>query len=135
MAFLTVLLPLLRPHHRIQEICFQGPISNDAEIAFLEDELGYTVLETPHAFDKITTETFVFAPYVPEQIVAEALERAHPALYIGNDIDERIQQLRTRGPSRLCGLEVGTESRIPMMETYARFRGTLDVFCGYLTPG
>lgn len=124
MAFLTVLLK----RHGIQEVYIQDPIYNDAEIAFLRDELGYTVLETPHAFDKTTTETFVFAPYVPDHIVAEALERAHPALYIGNNIDERIQKLRTRGPSRLLGVEVGTKSGVPMVETYARFGEMVDVW-------
>lgn len=128
MAFLTVLLPLLRKHHDIQEVYFQDPTYNDAEISFLQDKLGYTVLETPQAFDKITTETFVFAPYVPEHIVAEALERAHPALYIGNNIDERVEKLRTRGPTRLWGVEMGTESGVPMVETYARFGEMVDVW-------
>ena len=128
MAFLTALLSLLRKRHENLEVYIQDPIYKDAEIAFLRDRLNYTVLQTPQAFDKITTETFVFAPYVAEDLVAEALEKAHPALYIGNNVDERIEKLKKLGPAHSGDVEVGTRSGVPMVDTYQRFGERVDLW-------
>ena len=46
----------------------------------------------------VEASTFIFAPCVHEVDVAEGLERAHPALYIGNDVAKHMARIREQGP-------------------------------------
>ncbi|CAD6591490.1 MAG: hypothetical protein ASARMPRED_005412 [Alectoria sarmentosa] len=126
LAFLAVLLKLLGKRHAIQEVYVQDPLYNDMETSFLQTHLGYTVLDTPRAFDKVTPSTFLFAPRVHGVDVAEALERALPALYVGNDVDGHMAMLREEGPGVRWGVEAGTESGVPMLDTFEQFRERVD---------
>ena len=126
MAFLVTLLQLLGKRHAIQEVYVQDPIYNDAEVSFLRDHLGYTVLRTPEAFNRVTASTLVFAPRVHMADTAEALERAHPALYIGNEIEVSMEHLRKEGEQTKYGRPGGTVSGIPVLETLGRFRAEVD---------
>ena len=126
MAFLVTLLQLLRKRHAIQEVYIQDPDYNEVEVSFLQDHLGFTVLETPNAFDKVTASTFLFAPRVHMAVTAEALERAHPALYIGNDIEVDMRYLREEGEGIGYGKPGSTVSGVPILETLGRFREEVD---------
>jgi len=75
--------------HTIREVIFQDPIFDALDHAVLAS-LGYTVLEDPEAFSKISNQTFVFAPHLEFGAYATALEGAMPALCIGNDMDEYL---------------------------------------------
>lgn len=55
------------------------------DIALLES-LGYTVIETPGAFEHMTANTFLFDPHVDWKITVRALNVADPCLRIGNMI-------------------------------------------------
>lgn len=58
---------------------------NHIDIGVLET-LGFTILETPDAFQKMTRETFLFDPHLEWKHTARALDVAHPCLRIGNMI-------------------------------------------------
>lgn len=72
--------------HRIQEIVFQDPIFNSVDVAVLQS-LGYTVVETPDAFSKLNSTTFLFAPHLECFNYATALEAATPVLSVGSDLE------------------------------------------------
>lgn len=71
--------------HQIQEIIFQDPIFTPLDQTVLKS-LGYTVVETPHAFSKLNDTTFLFAPHLECLHYATALEVATPALSVGSDV-------------------------------------------------
>ena len=77
------MLRILRERHHIREIFIQDPefVKNDK--LFLQSH-GFTVLEHPAACDKMSTSTFLFAPYLGYHVLTQALQVAFPALYIGN---------------------------------------------------
>ena len=70
--------------HHIQEIIFQDPIFTPLDQTILKS-LGYTVVETPHAFSRLNDTTFLFAPHLECLHYATALEVATPALSVGSD--------------------------------------------------
>lgn len=53
--------------------------------------LGYTVLERPYAMDKVSEDTFLFAPHLDFRIIAVALTIAHPSLYMGSTLEFCIE--------------------------------------------
>ena len=93
LAVLTVLLQILAEKHTVQETYFQDPAFTDVEKAFLRS-LGYTVLEDPAACEKMSANTFLFAPFLDYNVAASALMVAFPALYIGNSPDKCLGSLR-----------------------------------------
>ncbi len=70
----------------------------------------------------VDKETVVFAPRVHVVDAAEALERARPAVYIGNDVDVTMAFLREHGVGLRWGKPAGTASGNPVLETLGRFR-------------
>ena len=93
LAVLIVMLRILADRHTIQETYFQDPAFTEVEKAFLKS-LGYTVLEDPAACKKISSHTFLFAPFLGYPVAASALTVAFPALYIGNSPDKYLESLR-----------------------------------------
>jgi len=89
LVFLRQLLGLLRKKHNIQGVSFQDPTFTEVERAFLLS-LGYKVFLHPKAFEVMHPTTFVFAPRFRKDLVVGLFRIAHPALYIGTDIDEAI---------------------------------------------
>ena len=83
LAVLTVVLGIIGGRHSIQNVYCQDPVFTKVERAFLQS-LGYTILEDPAACQKMSTGTFLFAPYLGHDVAAKALSVAFPALYIGN---------------------------------------------------
>lgn len=113
LAVLTVLLQILADRHNIQKIYFQDPVFTEVERAFLRS-LGYTVLEDPAACEKMSAETFLFAPFLPYDVAASALMVAFPALYIGNSPAKYLNSLRS---FKYTGPEIPE-----MMGTFERFQ-------------
>lgn len=64
----------------------------------------------------------MFAPRVHVVDAAEALERARPAVYVGNDVDVSMAFLRGNGVGLRWGKPAGTASGVPVLETLGRFR-------------
>ena len=75
--------------HHIQEVIFQDPIFTPLDQTILST-LGYTVVETPHAFSKLNDTTFLFAPHLESHHYATALEVATPALSVGSDVQTYV---------------------------------------------
>ena len=73
----------------MEHVYLQDPTFNDLDTEFL-GELGYTILKTPDALNKMTSTTFLFAPHLETVVVAEALECASPSVYIGNILEDWI---------------------------------------------
>lgn len=71
--------------HKIENVYLQDPVFNHLDIELLQS-LGYTVLETPSAFQQMTTNTFLFDPHVDWKLTARAVSVADPCLRIGNMI-------------------------------------------------
>jgi len=72
--------------HKIDDIYLQDPAFNHLDEEVIQS-LGYTILKTPEAFEKISTTTLLFVPHLEPQFYAMALEAAHPSLCIGNDLE------------------------------------------------
>lgn len=62
---------------------------NHVDMALLET-LGCTILQTPDAFEQMTTDTFLFDPHLEWKHTVRALNVAHPYLRIGNMIPNDI---------------------------------------------
>lgn len=58
---------------------------NHLDEAFLKT-LGYIILKTPDAFEKMTTETFLFDPHLEWKHTARAFTVALPSFRIGNNL-------------------------------------------------
>lgn len=52
------------------------------------------MLKDPEAKDKMTSSTFLFAPCCPYSVVANHLEAAFPAIYVGNDLKRSLRNYR-----------------------------------------
>ncbi len=96
LAVLTTILGNLKDKHCIQQVYFQDPDFSDADKMFLQS-LGYTVLENPAACEKMSTGTFLFAPFLPDYVAAGALTVAFPGLYMGNSPARYLAGLSVRG--------------------------------------
>ena len=83
LAALISILNLLGKTHTIKDVLFQDPVFNDVDKALLT-KLGYRVVSSPLGFESIGRNTFCFAPHLENELLAEALKSAHPALCVGN---------------------------------------------------
>ena len=94
LVILTMILDtdLLGARHTVRNVWFQEPVFSKTDEIFLEG-LGFTALQFPTAMEKITSNTFVFAPRVPYFLTAGVFTACHPALYIGNRLDYLVKQL------------------------------------------
>jgi hypothetical protein len=54
---------------------------------------GFTVLRHPEAKNMITSTTFLYTPGVPWTVIQELLEMASPALYLGDRLDDYLDQV------------------------------------------
>ena len=100
LAVLTIILQILTERHSIQEVYFQDPAFSEAEKKFLKS-LGYTVLEDPAAYEKMSASTFLFAPFLAYNVAASALAVSFPALYMGNSPAKVLESLRLPGANRV----------------------------------
>ena len=98
LAVLIVMLDILVEGHSIQEVYFQDPTFTKVEKRFLQS-LGYTVLEDPAAFEKMSASTFLFAPFIPYNVASSAFAFSFPALYIGNSPAKVLESLQLPGSS------------------------------------
>ena len=94
LAALVSMLNLLGKRHTIKDVVFQDPVFNDVDKAFLT-KLGYSVVSTPLGFESIDENTFCFAPHLENEVFAEALKGAYPALCIGNSDVEADRPLHS----------------------------------------
>ena len=78
----------------------QDPAFNPLDIEFLERR-GFKVIESPASDDCMTPDTFLFTPGGEQDPVIAAIDAAHPALYIGNDL--RDHPYITVNPSIFLG--------------------------------
>lgn len=85
LILLTMILNVLRKVHTIHEVYFQDPLFTQVDSLFLES-LGFTVLQSPGALQRLDATTLVFAPYPPNVVVADIFRTCNPALYIGADL-------------------------------------------------
>ena len=119
LVVLTMILDtdLLGARHAVRNVWFQEPVFSQTDDIFLES-LGFTVVQHPKALEKITSNTFVFAPRVPYYLTVRVFTACHPALYIGNRLDQLVKQLS--GTVAKHSLDP-----LPLMvlETLTRFRG------------
>lgn len=93
LAILIVMLQILVDGHSIQEVYFQDPAFTKVEKKFLQS-LGYTVLEDPAAFEKMSASTFLFAPFNGYDVACSAFAVSFPALFIGNSPAKVLEGLR-----------------------------------------
>ena len=118
LVVLTMLLDtdLLGARHAVRDLWIQDPEFSETDHVFLES-LGFIVLKHPKALEKITSNTFVFAPCVSYYLTVEVLTACHPALYMGNRLDHLVKQL---------SVTVAKHSLDPLplmvLETLTRFR-------------
>lgn len=75
--------------YMIETIYVQDPTFNRVDMALLK-RVGCTVLESPDAFDRMTSDTFLFDPHLEWKHTVRALDVAHPSLRIGNTIDSDL---------------------------------------------
>lgn len=63
----------------------------------LDEELvrckEFTVLDHPGAVNLMTPTSFLFIPRVPWTVIQELLEVASPALYLGDRLDDYLDQV------------------------------------------
>ncbi|KAL8652793.1 MAG: hypothetical protein Q9226_004120 [Calogaya cf. arnoldii] len=115
-------------------IYIQDPIFNPLDISYLQDTLGYTVLQHPSAFSHLTPSTFLFAPHLEIELYARALSAAGqsgPQLCVGTDVTECIDQLtRTLG-----GNEKDEEVEQKRRQDEGLFRGYRDAMASERLPG
>ena len=97
---------------------FQDPEFNNVERTLLQSR-GYIVLDDPQAFEHITPTTFVFAPYVPYNLVAKVFEKVQPALCIVLELD-RVVERSFRGDI------LGCEANEALALAIARYRDMVD---------
>ena len=118
LVVLTMILDtdLLGAKHAIRNAWFQEPSFSQTDEIFLKG-LGFTALQFPTAMEKITSNTFLFAPRVSYYLILEVFTACHPALYIGNRLDQLVKQLSGT---------VATHSLDPLplmvLETMTRFK-------------
>ena len=122
LAVLIVMLQILAEGHSIQEVYFQDPAFTKVEKKFLQS-LGYTVLEDPAAFNKMSASTFLFAPFVAYNVASSALAVSFPALYMGNSPAKVLEGLRLPD----------TSHREEFITVFDRFQNA--VVDGELLPG
>ncbi|KAL9640114.1 MAG: hypothetical protein Q9164_000501 [Protoblastenia rupestris] len=96
LATLIWMLEILHTKDAIQEIVFQDPAFTNSDINYLES-LGFTVLDSPHGFDRIDPNTFLFAPHLESNIYALALQNDLPALSLGSEVEAFIDRPITYG--------------------------------------
>ena len=92
LATLLWMLDRLKGTYNLRQIIFQDPVFTSSDVTYLES-LGYIVLRTPHAFDAITSSTFLFAPHLESNIYATALSREVPAMCVGSNVDALLNRL------------------------------------------
>ncbi|KAI4140384.1 MAG: hypothetical protein LQ341_003854 [Variospora aurantia] len=82
------------PDRKLEEtaIYAQDPVFNELDRVFLED-LGYTVVSDPAAFDLITASTLLFAPHLEVEVYAKALGKAKPRMCIGTAMEECLERV------------------------------------------
>ena len=90
--FTTCLLTgfLTEEKHDIKDVFFQEPRFNSLDKELLLS-MGFVVLESPDAMERMTSTTFLFTPHLEFFIIQNALEKAHPSLYCGNDLEHHVQ--------------------------------------------
>ncbi|MCJ1340962.1 hypothetical protein MMC09_006258 [Bachmanniomyces sp. S44760] len=88
LAMLTTVLDVLKKkkNHGILNVYLQDPVFNALDHSYLSSR-GFIVLKHPHIFCKITSSTFLFAPYNEPSVLHAALSAAVPPLYIGNNLE------------------------------------------------
>lgn len=116
---LVSLLEILNKKHNIAEVYFQDPHFNEVETSFLSS-LGYTVLQTPEIYDKMTPNTFLFALHLPVFLTARCVKICIPALYVGKDPEFALDLMR-RSPY-IWFAEPKLTKKGPIRETLIRFR-------------
>lgn len=89
LAALSVMLELLArtTAHPVEQVYCQDPHFTAAEKEFLQQGLGYGVVEDPEAFGLVDAATFLFAPVVGADVLVRAVERKSPALFVGNCVE------------------------------------------------
>lgn len=94
LVVLTMILDtgFLGAKHNVRNAWFQEPDLSQTDEIFLKG-LGFTVLHFPMILEKITSNTFVFAPRVPYYLTVGVFTACHPVLYIGNRLDQLVKQL------------------------------------------
>lgn len=63
----------------------QDPEFNNLDVEFLQLR-GFTVIESPASDAYMSHDTFLFTPGGEQDPVVAAIDVAHPAIYIGNDL-------------------------------------------------
>ena len=94
LAMLELILKLLAKGSTVQ-VYFQDVGFTDPERRFLQS-CGYTVLPDDTIFSRMSTTTFLFAPFRTKVSVPKALAHSFPALYIGVDLLRDVKATDSR---------------------------------------
>lgn len=82
LIFIEMLIAKLGSRHAVEKSYIQDPAFDEVETSFLV-ERGYTVLNDPEAFGKLTNRTLVIALGLGPDTGIGIFENCEPAMYIG----------------------------------------------------
>ncbi|KAL8820877.1 MAG: hypothetical protein Q9223_000997 [Gallowayella weberi] len=75
---------------KIDLVRFQDPEMNNMDKLFLQT-LGYEVIDHPRAWEEVARDVFVYTPGAPFVHVRDMLHHAHPAVYVGVDLEQWLE--------------------------------------------
>ncbi|EAW12747.1 SRR1 family protein [Aspergillus clavatus NRRL 1] len=86
LAALASMVDMMRKRHPSVRVYAQDPVFNDLDRSLL-DSLGFTVLEHPEGFARVSDRTFLYCPGA-ERTHLEQLLPANPPLLFGGPLEE-----------------------------------------------
>ena len=100
----------------IATVYMQDPLFNRLDEDFLQG-LGYFILPTPEAFERLTFGTFLFAPHLEWPYYIQALRVATPSLCIGNTVREYLESSHETHDSKELRIEETLQEFVERSET------------------
>lgn len=82
-AFLHILVVVLR--HPVHSVILQDPAFSQVDLDFFET-LNFTGGTRSEGIEKLTSTTFVFAPYPDDIVIAKTFNKRSPTLFLGTKI-------------------------------------------------
>ena len=134
LAMLEMLLDRLAKGNEIR-VYFHDPVFTKQEREYLQSR-GYVVLRDDSAFSRMSTSTFLFAPYVSGGLISKVLMKNFPALYIGTESQGGIEGVDMRPLEQFKRSSFETE-RLPLfcLGSYHGLESWGAAIVRWLNPG